>query len=177
MPTSAEGDEGRNRSLASALSACTSRLASGVRAYVCVKRRLLVRAQTLRYIPDFWIFHLPLGQGVSQAILLSGFLCQRSHGSPGKDPPPAFPAAIPLANGNSPSFPLPSNCCQQQKKELVSLEWCGGQICDTCFYLMTRQQLGKLTLQAERVESNLGRYCFSSNKRCITFLIDYFRCF
>lgn len=154
---------GGNRSLASALSACTSRLASGVRACACVKRRLLVRAQTLRYIPDFWIFHHPLGQSVSQAILLSGF-CVNVRMDPRK--------MIHLQHSQLqshlqmatlcclPSFPLPSNRCQQQKKELVSLERCGGQICDTCFYLKTRQQLGKLTLQAERVESNLGTVLF-----------------
>lgn len=160
MPTGAGGDEGGNRSLASALSACTSRLASGVRAYVCVKRRLLVRAQTLRYIPDFWIFHLPLGLGVSQAILLSGF-CVNVRMDPRK--------MIHLQHSQLQSHlqmatPLPSHflltVVNSKKKELVSLEWCGGQICDTCLYLMTRQQLGKLTLQAERVESNLGTVLF-----------------
>lgn len=124
MPTGAGGDEGGNRSLASALSACTSRLASGVRAYVCVKRRLLVRAQTLRYIPDFWIFHLPLGLGVSQAILLSGF-CVNVRMDPRKKihlQHSQLQSHLQMATLCClPSFPLPSNCCQQQKKRISVL--------------------------------------------------------
>lgn len=160
MPTGAGGDEGGEQKLS--FSAVCVHVEIGVRC-ACVRvREETASSPSSNTSLHSWFLNFPPSPrpGCVASDLVERVLCQRSHGSPENDPPPAFPAAIPLANGNFPSFPLPSNCCQQQKKELVSLEWCGGQICDTCFYLMARQQLGKLTLQAERVESNLGTVLF-----------------